>query len=719
MSRHRFTWATAPAPKARLTTTLLATAVLLSACYPDNGSSSANNAGDTQNDETVVDSGPPTLSFIAGSSGGAGNTGGAIEQARFSDPRAMAVDGNGNVYVADNYSIRKITPDGVVSTLAGSGQRGSADGTGSQASFDYDLKLAVDAAGNVYVADYENKTIRKVTPQGVVTTLAGVVGARSVIDGTGGDAYFHSPRGIVVAPDGNIYVHDVGTLRQVTPQGVVTTVLGSRDDNRAVDGTGADVRLTSYAQAMAVDADGNIFMLEPGVVRKVTPDGEVTTIAGAANIHDHVDGTGTAARFTNSKGMTIDADGNLYVVDGDHTIRKVTPGGVVTTLAGQAGTTGANNGTGSAATFNFPEGIVAKANGDLLVGDSNNAAIRKVTPAGVVSTYAGSPGSWGAADGIGAAAQFRGPYGIAANATGLMYVADTYNHGLRVVTASGTVSTYSGALGEDESGFADGPLAQARFSYPYMLKLDGSNTLWLLDQGGSALRRISPQGVVSTLVSPQSDSFSGACGLTLDNDGNAYVGSSESNTVLKVTPAGVVSTLAGSSGGGASLESSAPVRAASVRPASATRSDFADGTGSEAAFNEPCGLAADASGNVYVADSGNQAIRKVTPAGVVTTIAGNPGTQGHADGTGSAATFQSPASMAISRSGILYVADGSTIRKVTTAGVVTTVAGVQGLFGFQAGALPGVLGQEITLSITGNTLYLTTGNAVAKISPLP
>lgn len=717
MSRHRFSWATAPAPKARLTTTLLATAVLLSACYPDNGSSSASN---NQDNETVVDSGPPTLSFIAGSSGGAGNTDGAAEQARFISPQSMTMDGNGNVYVADNYLIRKITPDGVVSTLAGSGQRGSADGTGNQASFDYELQLAADAAGNVYVADYQNKTIRKVTPQGVVTTLAGMTGASSVIDGTGSDANFQSPRGIVVAPDGNIYVHDMGTLRQVTPQGVVTTVLGSRNEPGSVDGNAETARLYYYGQAMTVDADGNIYMVEPGALRKVTPDGDVTTLAGEAGSWGHVDGTGSAARFANSKGITIDADGNLYVVDGDHTIRKVTPAGVVSTLAGQTETTGANNGTGSAATFEYPAGIVAKANGDLLVGDSNNAVIRKITSAGVVSTYAGSVGSWGSADGIGAAAQFRGPYGIAANASGLMYVADTHNHGLRVVTASGTVSTYSGALGDNEYGFADGPLAQARFHYPNTLQLDGGNTLWMLDQQGNAIRQVSPQGVVSTLVSPESGSISGACSLTLGNDGNAYVGSQRTQTVQKVTPAGVVSTLAGSPGGGeASLESSTPVRAASVRPASATRSDFADGTGSEAVFNDPCGLAADASGNVYVADSGNLAIRKITPGGVVTTIAGNPGTQGHADGTGTAATFESPGSMAISRSGILYVADGSTIRKVTTAGVVTTVAGVQGQFGFQAGALPGVLGQQITLSITGNTLYLTTDNAVAKISPLP
>jgi hypothetical protein len=718
MSRQRFTWATVAAPKIRLTTTLLASAVLLAACYPDNGSSSGNNPGNNAADE-VVDSGPPTLSFIAGSTSGYGNTDGTAEQARFAYPQALTIDANGNVYVADNATIRKITPQGVVSTLAGTGERGSADGTGRQASFGYELYLAADAAGNVYVADHENKTIRKVTPLGVVTTLAGVPGGAAVIDGTGGDAYFQSLRGIVVAPDGNIYVHDQGTLRQVTPQGVVTTVLGSSNDPRTVDGTGADARLYYYGQAMTADADGNIYLLEPGVLRKVTPNGEVTTLAGAAGTSGHFDATGTAARFDNPKGITIGADGNLYVVDGDHTIRKITSAGVVSTLAGQANNAGANNGTGSAATFNYPAGIVARANGDLLVGDTNNYQIRQVTTAGVVSTYAGSPGSWGAANGIGAAAQFNGPYGIVANATGLMYVADTSNHGLRVVTASGTVSTYSGYLGEDEAGFADGPLAQARFSYPYMLQLDGGNTLWVLDQGGTAIRQVSPQGVVSTLVSPQSDSFNGACSMTLDNDGNAYVGSSQSDTIIKVTAAGVVSTLAGSSGGGISLGAGAPVRAATVRPSSATRSNFADGTGSAAAFNEPCGLAADASGNVYVADSGNYAIRKVTPAGVVTTIAGNPGTQGSADGTGTGATFKSLGSMTISRSGNLYVADGSTIRKVTTAGVVTTVAGVQGLFGLQTGALPGVLGSQITLSIKGNTLYLTTSNAVAKISPLP
>jgi len=715
MPRPSLPWAPRRTPAARLLASLLATTLLLPGCGSDGTSTTAS--ADNNVDE-VVDSGPSTLSFIAGSTGGSGNTDGTLDQARFSYPQSLAMDGEGNIYVADDGVIRKITPGGVVSTLAGSGQRGSADGTGRQASFGYEIHLAADAAGNVYVADYEYKTIRKVTPQGVVTTVAGVAGSGSVIDGTGSDAFFQYPQGIVVAPDGNIYVHDMGTLRQVTPEGVVTTVLGSRNDARSVDGTSDSARLYYWSTAMTVDADGNIYMVEPGVVRKVTPDGEVTTIAGSAGDYGHVDGTGSAARFASTQGITIDADGNLYLTDRDHTIRKITPAGVVSTLAGQSETSGGSNGTGSAATFSYPAGIVAKANGELYVGDSNNTQIRKVTAAGVVSTYAGSFGSWGTADGTGTSAQFNGAYGIAANSSGLMYVADIYNHSLRLVTASGVVTTYSGSSGESAAGYVDGPLAQARFEYPYILQLDSGNTLWMLDQSGNALRQVSPQGVVSTLVTPESNGISRGCSLALDGNGNAYVGSSRTNSILKVTAAGVVSTLAGSAGGGGGISIGDSV-GGSVRAASVTRSNFADGTGTEAAFYNPCGLATDTSGNVYVADSGNHAIRKVTPAGVVTTIAGNPEVSVSADGTGTAATFQNPNSIAVSRSGNLYVADGSTIRKITPAGVVTTVAGVQGLFGFQTGALPGVLSREILVSITGNTLYLGLGNAVAKISPLP
>ena len=218
----------------------------------------------------------------------------------------MAVDGSGNVYVADtdNNTIRKITPAGVVTTLAGTaGVPGSADGTGSAAQFNYPGGVAVDGSGNVYVADIDNNTIRKITPAGVVTTLAGTAGVHGSADGTGSAAQFYDPHGVAVDGSGNVYV---------------------------------------------ADTDNN-------TIRKITPAGVVTTLAGTAGVYGSADGTGSAAQFNYPAGVAVDGSGNVYVADTyNDTIRQITPAGVVTTLAGTAGMPGSADGTGSAARFYYP-----------------------------------------------------------------------------------------------------------------------------------------------------------------------------------------------------------------------------------------------------------------------------------------------------------------------------------------------------------------------------
>ncbi len=694
-------------PPKRLLASLLATALLLPACGPQDSPSS----GSAPNTDTVVETGPSLLRFIAGDMGGQGNADGTGTAASFDSPLSVAVDADGNAYVASGSAIRKITPDGVVSTLAGGMATGSSDGTGASASFYMPKGVAVDSAGNVYVADHYNRTVRKVTPAGVVTTLAGTAGVIGNADGTGAAASFSDLNGITVDGQGNVYVADNYVVRKITPDGVVSTLAGAPANQSQVDGTGSAAGF-GYMVGIVADPDGNLFVVDAGTIRKVTQSGVVTTIAGRANWREHVDGTGTDARFYEPYGIGIDANRNLYVTELSHTIRKVTPEGVVTSVAGTSTVSGHSDGTGTNASFNEPQGVAADASGNLYVADTSNHEIRKVSAAGVVTTLAGSPAITGSADGTGAAASFNGPYGVAGQAGGVLYVADTSNHRIRKVTASGEVSTYTGLT----SGSTDGTLDQARFRYPTGMQLDGSNNLFVLDQSGHALRKISANGVVSTVVSSNSYSFNGGCALALDSAGNAFVSDASANALLKVTPAGVVSTLAGTP---PSSGDSAPVRAASVRPASASPSSFADGTGPAAQFNSPCGVAADNAGNVYVADTGNHAIRKVTSDGVVTTIAGDPSTSGYGDGTGAAARFSQPASMVISSTGNLYVADGNLIRKVTPAGVATTLAGQANVYGWQAGTLPGVLRWNTTLSIVGNALYLTSANGVAKISPLP
>ena len=315
--------------------------------------------------------------------------------AGLASPTGIAIDAAGNLYIAEvsNQTIVEITPLGVVSTLAGlAGSAGSADGTGSAARFNGPYGVAVDGAGNVYDADSGSHTIRKITAAGVVTTLAGLAANVGSVDGTGSAARFRYPSGVAVDATGNVFVadHFNFTIREVTPAGVVTTLAGLAGVGGSTDGTGSAARFNG-AYGVAADGAGNVYVADSGshTIRKITPAGVVTTLAGLATISGSADGTGSAARFLNPNGIAADVAGNVYVADTfNHTIRKVTPAGVVTTLAGLAGSPGSVDGTGSAARFFDPNGIAVDGAGNLYVADTGNKSIRKITPAGVVSTYA-------------------------------------------------------------------------------------------------------------------------------------------------------------------------------------------------------------------------------------------------------------------------------------------------------------------------------------------
>ncbi|MCE7957971.1 MAG: hypothetical protein DYH06_08555, partial [Acidobacteria bacterium ACB2] len=574
-----------------------------------------------------------------------------------------AADSSGNLYVTDvgNNTIRKVTPAGVVTTLAGlAGSPGAADGTGSAAQFDGPLGVAVDASGNVYVADYWNHTIRKVTPAGVVTTLAGLAGSAGSADGTGSAAQFNRPAGVAVDSSGIVYVAESRnhTIRKVTPAGAVTTLAGLAGSPGSADGTGSAARF-GYPDGVAVDASGNVYVADSlnHTIRKVTPAGAVTTLAGLAGSSGAADGTGSAARFDDPDGMAVDASGNLYVADyGNHTIRYVTPAGVVTTLAGLAGSAGSADGTGSAARFDNPIGVAVDASGIIYVADYWNHTIRKVTPAGVVTTLAGLAGSSGAADGTGSAAQFSFPEGLAADISGSLYVADRGNRTIRRVTPAGVVTTLAGLAGS--LGSADGTGSTARFGGPAGVAVDSSGNVYVADASNHTIRKVTPAGDVTTLaglaLSPGSADGTGSAarfkdphGVAVDGAGNVYVADRGNHTIRVVTSVGVVTLLAGLAGSPGS----------------------ADGTGSAARFRLPSGVAVDGAGSVYVTDDNNHTIRKVTPTGVVTTSAGLAGVSGNADGTGSGARFRFPSDVAAGPSGEVLVADydNHAIRRGTAA----------------------------------------------------
>ena len=315
--------------------------------------------------------------------------------AGFVFPAALAVDAAGNVYVADsgNNTIRKITSAGVVSTLAGlTGSSGSADGTGSAARFFAPQGIAVDAASNVYVGDTANFTVRKITPAGVVSTLAGSAGSSGSTDAAGSAARFAAPQGIAVDAAGTVYVADSSnfTIRTISPAGVVSTLAGSPGSLGSADGIGSAARFFNPT-SVAVDAAGNVYVTDFSnhTIRKITPAAVVTTLAGSVGNLGSTDGTGTAARFSNPRGAAVDAAGNVYVADfNNNTVRKITPAGVVTTMAGTASIPGNADGTGSAARFRFPRDVAVDAAGNVFVADTDNNSIRKITPAGVVTTFA-------------------------------------------------------------------------------------------------------------------------------------------------------------------------------------------------------------------------------------------------------------------------------------------------------------------------------------------
>jgi serine/threonine-protein kinase len=320
-----------------------------------------------------------------------------------------------------------------VSTLAGNpATQGFADGTGSTATFIEPEGVAVDTLGNVYVADFIANVIRKITPAGVVTTLAGNPNAKGTTNGTGSAADFNNPESIALDAQENIYIGEGLDIRKITPAGAVTTLAGNGNYGY-VDGPGSTAEF-SNPDALALDASGNVYAADFGnaVIRKITPAGVTSTLAGNGT-SGYVDGAGSEAEFMAPTGMGIDGTGNLYTADFNDThIRKITPSGTVSTFAGN-GQPGFVNGPAASAEFNTPFGIVLDGKGNIYISDQGNQCIRMITPSGTVSTLAGN-GTAGYQDGPGASAEFNSPYGIAVDAQGNVYVADGNNSCIRKIT---------------------------------------------------------------------------------------------------------------------------------------------------------------------------------------------------------------------------------------------------------------------------------------------
>jgi sugar lactone lactonase YvrE len=495
-----------------------------------------------------------TLAGLAGYSGAVDGTG-AI--ARFNQPAGLTVDQLGNVYVADTYNntIRKITTGGRVTTLAGSAAVGgngcltAADGVGSAATFCYPNGVAVDSAGNVFVADSYNHSIRKVTPNGTVSTFAGSA-AFGLKDGTGNAAVFDVPIAITIDGMDNLYVSDDDTIREVTPSAVVTTIAGLNVQVGSADGTGTNARFF-LPQGLAAASDGTVYIADTGAnaIRVMTPARLVTTLAGTLNSPGgNADGTGTAASFRLPSGITLSPYGNLYVADATNKdIRKVTLAGAVTTIAGTAPAFGLVNGSGTAARFYQPQGATTDSSGNLYVADSRNRAVRKITPQGLVSTLL-------LTDGTGNPVPFEYITGIAVDASGKLYLADTSYCTISKFSSTGTlIRVFGGAFGSVlRCGLQDG--TPGSFNEPTGLAADSSDNFYVADSGNNAIRKISAQGSVTTVASGANAGLSRPTDVALGAGGAIYVVDSDNHAIRVISSAGSVTTLAGHVGVAGSAE---------------------------------------------------------------------------------------------------------------------------------------------------------------------
>ena len=673
----------------------------------------------------AVDGATGVIATVAGNGiKGFSGDGGPATNASLDNPLGVAVDGTGNLYITDtlNHRIRRVDgATGIITTVAGNGESGiSGDGgPATSASLDLAVDVAVDGSGNLYIGDAQNNRIRKVDgATGVITTVAGT--GIAVFSGDGGPATrarLNTPTGIVVDGTGNLYIADFGNhrIRRVdAATGVITTVAGTAAFSG--DGGLAISAQLDFPRGVAVDGSGNLYIADQGNNRIRRVDGGtgvITTVAGTgAGGFSGDGGLATSAQLIIPRGVALDGLGNLYISDsGNNHVRRVdTATGVITTVAGN-GTAGfsGDGGPATSASLTGPRGLAMDSSDNLYVADRGNNRIRYVDLAtGVITTVAGNGTEGFSGDGGPATrAGLWSPNGLAVGGTGNLYIADGGNNRIRRVdVATGVIGTVAG---NETSGFSgDGGRANAAsLSFPLDLAVDGSGNLYIADFRNHRVRKVeglaapgaspgtgpffsptlvparaatatptatpTPHGpIITTVAGNGTDGFSGddgpatsasldePGGLAVDSTGNLYIVDTQNHRIRKVDAAtGVITTVVGIGTAGFSGNG---------------------GPATTASLSNPIGLAVDVSGNLYIADAGNNRIRKVDAAtGVITMVAGR-GTEGFSGDGGPAtrARLDNPWDVAVDDTGNLYIADfgNNRVRKVDAAtGIISTVAG--------------------------------------------
>ncbi|HEX7500349.1 MAG TPA: hypothetical protein VF524_08585 [Polyangia bacterium] len=640
----------------------------------------------------------PSLKLFAGVLGGSGFRDGVGLDARFSSPCGLASDGADSIFVADrdNGAIRRLSASTAeVTTIAGSQPQDPVHTSAwllSQA-------LATDGRGNLFVL---SSPIRKIVlATGEVTSLP-------TLSGTGGtEVSAHVINGLAADDQGNLFLTQGNLIRKVViATGEISTFAGSSTAPVAeADGIGTAAVFTEPF-GLAYDGAGSLFVSDActNTIRRIElATAKVATVAGVERTTGLTDGGPTVARLAAPKGLAIDKEGHLFIADSDnHTIRKMSLAtGSVETIAGVAGVPGSTDGVGTAALFRGPSGLALDGSGHLFVADEGNRTIRKIDLATlVVTTFAGLAENRGDADGTGSSARFASDSTLVSDGAGHLFVAELTRQTIRkVILATGEVQTVAGTPGE--RGSTDGVGAAARFDQPIGMAYDGHGSLFVADEHNYAIRRIATDTfAVTTLAgSPGRSGYADGIGtaavfawpvaVVTDGRGALFVADQNNHVIRRIAIAtGETTTVVGTPGVHGST----------------------DGIGSSATFNRPNGLIIAGNGDLFVADQENHAIRRVALATrEVTTLAGTAGVTGSSDGLGPQAQFVLPWCLASDGASTLFVCDGgNTVRRIDIGmGLVTTVVGSPAGHGVVLGPLPASLNVVHGIAfVSPSSLYL-------------
>jgi hypothetical protein len=616
-------------------------------------------------------------------------------------PSAVAADSAGNLYVAVflKCQVWVVNSSGLLSQVIGNGTCGfSGDGgPAASASLNDPYGVAADGSGNVYIADTYNQRIRKVSG-GIITTVAG-----NGIQGYNGDnisatsAELAYPGGVAVDSSGNLFIVDTynSRIRKVS-NGIITTVAGNGTEGYSGDNNSATSAELNLPGAVAVDGSGNLFIADTSNnrIREVS-GGIITTVAGNGAYGYNGDNiSATSAELDYPYGVAVDNSGNVYIADTwNDRIRKVS-GGIITTFA-----VGVSN----------PEGVAAVGI-NVYVADTGNNRIGKVSSGGV-TTVVGDGLLYGGDGGAATSAELLSPSWLAVDGAGNFFIADSADCVVREVAATtGIITTVAG---NGTCGYNGDNISatSAELAYPFGVAVDSSGNLFIADSDNSRVRKVSG-GIITTVAGDGTVGYNGdnisatfakldlPWAVAVDSSGNLFIADTYNQRIRKVS-GGIITTVAGNGTPGYNGDN-----------ISATSAELAN----------PFGVAVDSSGNLFIADTYNERIRKVS-GGIITTVVGN-GILGYSDNiSATSAELDLPWAVAVDSSGNLFIADtyNQRIRKVS-GGVITTVAG-NGTPGYIGDGGPATFAelntpQGVALDTSGNVYLSDTGNnRIRKLAP--